>query len=245
MSRADAAGWARSRSQSVSVVPMIQWRPHGMTNSTLVAVRRIMPVSEWIRSFGTSRWMPLEARTWIRPRPAIAWMSSAQTPGGVDDLPAPDLELGARLQVGGPDPDDPFALAEQPGDAGRGRDAGAVRGGRPSELHGVPGVVDLRVPVPDRAHERVAAQRRGQRQRRAAGEVLVTREVAGAAEGVVEGQTRRRRRPAPTRGGSAGTGTTRGGRGAAPGRRGGAHVRAAPRGRARCRAARGSADRRG
>ena len=29
-----AAGWALSRFQSVSVVPMIQCRPHGMTKST-------------------------------------------------------------------------------------------------------------------------------------------------------------------------------------------------------------------
>jgi hypothetical protein len=30
----------------VSVVPTIQCRPHGMMNSTLVAVRKMMPVEE-------------------------------------------------------------------------------------------------------------------------------------------------------------------------------------------------------
>ena len=81
MSVRDAAGCALPRSQSVSVVPMIQCRPHGMTNSTLVSVRRISPVADWIRSRGTTRWMPLDARTWNCPRsPAIAWVMSVQTP---------------------------------------------------------------------------------------------------------------------------------------------------------------------
>ena len=38
-----AAGCARSRCQSVSVVPMIQWLRHGITNSTDFSVRRIRP----------------------------------------------------------------------------------------------------------------------------------------------------------------------------------------------------------
>ena len=40
-----AAGWARSRFQSVSVVPMSQWLCHGMTNSRLFSVRVIKPVA--------------------------------------------------------------------------------------------------------------------------------------------------------------------------------------------------------
>ncbi len=47
----------------MSVVPTIQWRPHGITNSTLFSVRRISPVSRSIFSRGTTRWMPLDART--------------------------------------------------------------------------------------------------------------------------------------------------------------------------------------
>ena len=76
-----AAGWARSSFQSVSVVPMIQCRPHGMTNSTLFSVRRMMPVLDCTRSRGTTRCTPFEARTWNWPRvSAIAWVSSVQTP---------------------------------------------------------------------------------------------------------------------------------------------------------------------
>lgn len=81
MSALEAAGWALSRLQSVSVVPTIQWRPQGMTKRTDFSVRRIRPVEEWMRSFGTTRWMPLEARTWNCPRSAIsAWVSSVHTP---------------------------------------------------------------------------------------------------------------------------------------------------------------------
>ncbi len=81
MSAALAAGWARSSAQSVSVVPMIQCRPHGMMNSTDFSVRRISPESERIRSRGTTRWIPLLARTWNCPRsPASACVSSVHTP---------------------------------------------------------------------------------------------------------------------------------------------------------------------
>ena len=52
MSAAVAAGCALSRYQSVSVVPTSQCRPHGITNSTLFSVRRIMPVFDWNRSRG-------------------------------------------------------------------------------------------------------------------------------------------------------------------------------------------------
>ena len=76
-----AAGCALSSSQSVSVVPMIQWRPHGITNSTLFSVRRISPVSIWTRSRGTTRWMPFDARTLNLPRsPTRCWTSSVHTP---------------------------------------------------------------------------------------------------------------------------------------------------------------------
>ena len=76
-----AAGWVLSRFQPVSVVPTIQWRPQGITNSTDVSVRTISPVSSWIRSRGTTRWMPLDARTWNLPRsPARCCTSSVHTP---------------------------------------------------------------------------------------------------------------------------------------------------------------------
>ena len=114
MSAALAAGWARSSDQSVSVVPTIQCRPHGMTNSTDFSVRRISPASDRIRSRGTTRWMPLLARTWNCPRsPASALGVVGPHAGGVDDLPGPDVERPPRLQVVHLRADDPLALAQQ------------------------------------------------------------------------------------------------------------------------------------
>ena len=63
-----AAGCARSRFQSVSVVPINQWFFHGITNSTELSVRRIRPASPVMRSRGTTMCTPLEARTRNRPR---------------------------------------------------------------------------------------------------------------------------------------------------------------------------------
>ena len=81
MSARVAAGWNLSSRQSVSVVPSSQCRPHGMMNSTLVAVRRITPVSSCTRSRGTTRCTPLEARTRNLPRsPTSPWTSSVHTP---------------------------------------------------------------------------------------------------------------------------------------------------------------------
>lgn len=69
MSDLVAAGWARSRFQSVSVVPMIQWSVlQAMTKRTDFSVRRMREVSLAMRSRGTTMWTPLEARTWKRPR---------------------------------------------------------------------------------------------------------------------------------------------------------------------------------
>ena len=84
MSVRDAAGCALSRSHLVSVVPMIQCRPHGITNSTDTSVRMMMPLSERIRSRGTTRWMPLLAWTLSAPRPPTScWISSVQTPAAL------------------------------------------------------------------------------------------------------------------------------------------------------------------
>ncbi len=81
MSAFVAAGWARSRFQSVSVVPMIQWLPHGITNSTDFSVRRMIAESLTIRSRGTTMCTPFEARTRNRPRCRDrAWISSVHTP---------------------------------------------------------------------------------------------------------------------------------------------------------------------
>ena len=81
MSVRDAAGWARSRSQAVSVVPMIQCRPHGITNSTDFSVRVMKPHSDRMRSRGTTRWMPLLASTSRDSAPpSRPSTSSVQTP---------------------------------------------------------------------------------------------------------------------------------------------------------------------
>ncbi len=81
MSARLAAGSVLLPDQSVSVVPMIQCRPQGMMNSTLSAARAMIPVEEWMRSLGTTRWTPLATRRLIIPRPpTIAWISSVHTP---------------------------------------------------------------------------------------------------------------------------------------------------------------------
>ena len=97
MSRLDAAGWARSRLQSVSVVPMIQWPPHGSTNSTDVGVRRIRPASPVIADRGTTRWTPLDARTRSpgRRAPTIAEMSLLHTPVAATTVRAPTRSSSA------------------------------------------------------------------------------------------------------------------------------------------------------
>ena len=159
MSAREAAGWARSRFQAVSVVPMIQCRPHGITKSTDFSVLVMKPHSERIRSRGTTRWMPLLASTSrVSSPPSRRCTSSVHTPGRVDHDPRAHLEVGAALEVGRPYADHPVALAQEAGDAGAGGDHGTVMGGGPGEGHHQPRVVDLAVVVADRPGELVGAQ---------------------------------------------------------------------------------------
>ncbi len=170
MSDAVAAGWALSRYQSVSVVPMIQCRPHGMTNSTLFSVRRISAASEWIRSFGTTRCTPLDARTWNCPRAATsACVSSVQTPVALITCRALTSMSRSLLEVADGRAGDPLALAQEADDPGPGGDQRTEVRRRPGDVHRVPGVVDLAVVVADRADQGVLAQRRRDPQRAAAG----------------------------------------------------------------------------
>jgi len=53
----------------------------GPAHFAIAVARAMIPVEEWTRSLGTIRWMPLETRRLIMPRPpTIAWISSVHTP---------------------------------------------------------------------------------------------------------------------------------------------------------------------
>src|SRR4028119_2113103 len=190
-----AAGCARSRSQSVSVVPMIQWLPHGMMNSRLFSVRVMTPVALLIRFRGTTRWTPFDARTWNWPRPpTISRISSVQIPaalaapadpllhlggpgpGGVDHVLRPDGGLPPALQVADPDAGDPVGVPEELGDPGAGDAQRAVRRRGPRQHHRVARVVALSRAEPDDAPDGRPLPGREGRRRAAAPQVTV---VAG------------------------------------------------------------------
>ncbi len=222
MSALDAAGWALSSFQSVSVVPTIQCRPHGITNSTLVSVRRIIAGGRtgcgraarrggcpWTRAPGTGR-----------ARATSAWVSSVHTPVALMTCLGPHLELSVVLEVADPDPGDPLALAQEADDPGTGGDVRAVRRRRCG-----PGTWCAGRRRPAR---RSTAPRRRARPCCSAGhtrsacrrlQVAVVRHAARVTardrHRVVEQHARSRRRAAPRAGASAGTGTAPAGRGAA------------------------------
>jgi hypothetical protein len=121
--------------------------------------------------------------------------------GGVDDLPGPDVEHAARLQVVHLGADDPLALLEQPDDPRPRRHVRAVGRGRAGDEHRVARVVHLRVVVLQCAHQRVLLQRGDDAPGPAAGEVAVVRDAPGPArqqtEGVVERDSRAGVEPLP------------------------------------------------
>ena len=84
-------------------------------------------MAEWMRSRGTTRWMPLEARTW-NCAPLADQRLDVVGPhaGGVDDLLGADLDLLAGLQVADPHAGDPLALAQEAHDLRARRDVRAV-----------------------------------------------------------------------------------------------------------------------
>src|ERR1041384_8338095 len=147
MSRAEAAGWARSSCQSVSVVPMFQWPPPGMTKITLVAVRRIRPASPVIAERGTTRWTPLEARTRRPGRTptslSICDMSSLHTPVAATTVRA-RTSNGSSPRASRP------GLAHETHHARAGHHGRAQAGRGPGQVDHQPGVVDLPVEVADR-----------------------------------------------------------------------------------------------
>ena len=100
MSALVAAGWARSRFQSVSVVPMIQCVPHGMTNSTDFSVRRMIATSLTI---AVARHHDVHAFGGPHPEPAALLGQRLDLvgphPGGVDHDVTVNLGDGAVLGV--------------------------------------------------------------------------------------------------------------------------------------------------
>ena len=126
MSVADAAGCALSSSQSVSVVPTIQCRPHGITNSTDClraqdqAGVELQPVArdDEVDALGRAH---LEL-------PALAdQVLDVVGPhaGGVDDLARADVDLLAAELVADAHAGDPLALAQEADHARVGGDGGA------------------------------------------------------------------------------------------------------------------------
>ena len=209
MSAALAAGWARSSSQSVSVVPMIQWLPHGMMNSRLFSVRVIRPV---IAVDPVPRHHQMDALR--RPDPELAAAAEHllqlvdPDPGGVDRLPGPDVELRAGLQVADPDPGHPVGLAQEADHPGAGGAERTVVGRSPAEHHGVPGVVDLALVEADRTDQRLPVRRRERSPASSSG--------SGAADGAGHPgrhpsrrrrRSRGRRNPGRSPAGAAGRGT--------------------------------------
>ncbi len=72
------------------------------------------PVLDWIRSRGTTRWMPLEARTLNWPAGVDELLRLVGPHAGrVDDLLGADADLPAGLQVDEDRADDALALADE------------------------------------------------------------------------------------------------------------------------------------
>ena len=189
MSALVAAGWARSRFQSVSVVPMIQWLPHGITNITDFSVRRMIATSLTMRSRGTTMCTPLEARTLKTPALLGQGLNLVGPHAGrVDHDVAAHLGDRAVLGVAHPHAGDPIAFAKQRHHLGGGAHHRAVVRRGAHDRQRVPGVVDDGVVVADSADQRAALQARGQPQRAGAGQMLLRGNRFRAAELVVEEQ---------------------------------------------------------
>ena len=119
MSAPEAAGWARSSSHSVSVVPTSQWVPQGMMKSTLLGVRSTMPVSLSMRSWGTHE---VDALGRGDPQPGgPGHVLDVVDPhaGGVDHLAGSALEAAVGLEVVELGADHDAVLDDQVGDLHR------------------------------------------------------------------------------------------------------------------------------
>ena len=199
---------------------MIQWRPHGITNSTDFSVLVMKPHSLRIRSRGTTRWMPLLASTSSAPAAAEHLLDLVGPhAAGVDHDLGAHLDLAVVLEVHQPRPDDAVALAQEADHLGARGHVGAVRRGGARDVHHQPGVVDLAVVVADRARELVGAQVGRQPRELPAEQVLVLRarpsRTCGRPSPCRRTASARRRRTAAPRCGATGRGTAPAGPGAA------------------------------
>ena len=177
MSAREAAGWARSRSHGVSVVPMIQCRPHGITNSTDFSVLVMKPA---LAADPVARHDEVDAlaRLDVERAPAAEHLLDlvGPDPAGVDDDLGPHLDLAVVLQVHQrATPTTRSPSRRKPIDLGARGDVGAVRRSGARDVHHQPGVVDLAVVVADRTGQLVGAQVGGHPRELTAEEVLVPR----------------------------------------------------------------------
>ena len=108
--------------------------------------------TDWIRSRGTTRWMPLDARTWNCPRsPTIAWVMSVQTPVALTtcrartSISVSDSKSRTRTPV------TRSPSRRKPTTRARLAHSAPYDCGGAHQRHRVAGVVDLRVVVLDRA----------------------------------------------------------------------------------------------
>ena len=72
--------------------------------------------------------------------------------GGVDHPPTSDPNVAAVFEVSRLDPGDAALLEDQRASPHTAGEKGTVRGGSPGQHQGVAGIVDHRIPVPDRPH---------------------------------------------------------------------------------------------
>ena len=150
-----AAGCALSSDQSVSVVPMIQCRPHG--NDEQHAHRG--PQNDPGRGVNA---VARHDQVHALRRPDIDGPAAADhlldligpDTRRVDNLLRPDLNPVPGLQVGGTHAGDALAFAQEAGDLGARCDMRTEAGCRPYQGRDVAGVVHLGVPVDQRPGQR-------------------------------------------------------------------------------------------
>ena len=196
MSAEVATGCCSSWVQGVSVVPISQYRDHGMKNRTDFSVCRIRPTSPRIRSRGTTMWMPLEASTRSPPpAPDSDSVSSVQTPVELITARARirSSRPVSRSTTTAPSTAPDVVLRELHELGARGGE-GPVGRCRADQGEDQPGVVDRGVPVLQGADGRIVAQVGELAQHALARQVPVVGQgptpPGGRGQGVVEGDAR-------------------------------------------------------